>query len=616
MRNIGPLSLDTDWDPQGVSVRLTECVKNHSCAHDYPKSLPTRLLDLKSPDPDRIKLILTSDLAARRKATFRLQKVRYAALSYCWGTGAAFVTDSSNLASHMERISVPELPQTLRDAVAVTKSLGIRYLWIDALCILQGRRDDPGAHEDWERESALMASIYGNALVTIIAAGAPSSHHGLRHGWHGQTLRGEQPAGSDRVSSNSSSFEAAVGPDARDPMHIYVRNRVNLSSLSLSDGRTPGRGRGRGVNMGREAISGRAWALQEWLLAKRLLVFATTGVYFICDRFPLQTTNLVYRLRFKPKPSPTWRLKRGIPWLQRGATTTPTPAGNSNTVLQAAQKSPSRWVQSSQVDVFETDRTIYTIQMSDWQKVLINFCARDLSDPGDKLVAISGIAEEYSRLMRWPSTDYFAGLWRQTLTTDLLWRHETPLGVPQAYDHSDRRLERAPSWSWASVDGNILFLEIHMGGPEAHVESVEVKGCQVCSKSDNLPFGQVQSGRLFLECRYQLGRTQLTAFPEDYDGRMFHLAHHTSGSPMGSCLFDTLGDISAPTNEGPIYCLSLIGTGTIQLGVVVILDEERGAFRRVGLWQYPEWRDEPYHLYSGNAGSPLSLCESREFELV
>lgn len=110
MRNIGLRSLDTDWDPKGVSLKLTECAKNHSCAHDYPKSLPTRLLDLKSPDPDRIQLILTSDLAIRRKATFRLQKVRYAALSYCWGTGAAFVTGPSNLASNMERISVPELP--------------------------------------------------------------------------------------------------------------------------------------------------------------------------------------------------------------------------------------------------------------------------------------------------------------------------------------------------------------------------------------------------------------------------------------------------------------------------------------------------------------------------
>ncbi|TVY55546.1 hypothetical protein LCER1_G002742 [Lachnellula cervina] len=64
------------------------------------------------------------------------------------------------------------LPPSFRDAVIVTRELGIRYLWIDSLCIVQDDLDD------WRKESAQMDRIYGMSFLTIIAAGASHSQGG------------------------------------------------------------------------------------------------------------------------------------------------------------------------------------------------------------------------------------------------------------------------------------------------------------------------------------------------------------------------------------------------------------------------------------------------------
>ena len=65
------------------------------------------------------------------------------------------------------------IPRTYRDAIEVTQQLGIKYIWIDTLCIVQ---DDP---EDWHRQSVRMASVYGNSYLTISAAHSTASDTGI-----------------------------------------------------------------------------------------------------------------------------------------------------------------------------------------------------------------------------------------------------------------------------------------------------------------------------------------------------------------------------------------------------------------------------------------------------
>ncbi|OCK85602.1 HET-domain-containing protein [Lepidopterella palustris CBS 459.81] len=90
-----------------------------------------------------------------------------------------------------------------------------------------------------------------------------------------------------------------------------------------------------------------------------------------------------------------------------------------------------------------------------WRKIVIQYSELALTKPSDKLPAISGIANAMQKSRK---SVYLAGLWRDSLVLDMLWKIETP-------SHDSQELSgRAPSWSWASVDGKIdyrqpLYLE-------------------------------------------------------------------------------------------------------------------------------------------------------------
>jgi hypothetical protein len=71
--------------------------------------------------------------------------------------------------SHMEGIFIRDLPKCFREAVQLCQKLKIRYLWIDALCIIQ---DDP---VDWDREASRMAAVYENAELIQVKEACHSS---------------------------------------------------------------------------------------------------------------------------------------------------------------------------------------------------------------------------------------------------------------------------------------------------------------------------------------------------------------------------------------------------------------------------------------------------------
>jgi len=93
-----------------------------------------------------------------------LPHVKYAALSYCWGSRAEseaqLQTDSAKTESrYLNGIQVQELPPAVQDAVITTRLLGIPYLWVDAICI----RQDTQTGGDWEEHAGIMDQIYANA---------------------------------------------------------------------------------------------------------------------------------------------------------------------------------------------------------------------------------------------------------------------------------------------------------------------------------------------------------------------------------------------------------------------------------------------------------------------
>lgn len=131
-RNYRPIK---DSDEERISVAkgwLADCIALHeTCNAEYQEyEWPRRVLDISQDDAIRLVSIEHPPAGAT-----------YVALSYCWGRrGGNLCSYKSNLAQHLEGISLNSLPQTIRDIVSVCKQLGQMYLWVDALCIIQ---DDP-----------------------------------------------------------------------------------------------------------------------------------------------------------------------------------------------------------------------------------------------------------------------------------------------------------------------------------------------------------------------------------------------------------------------------------------------------------------------------------------
>ncbi|EHK44068.1 hypothetical protein TRIATDRAFT_185735, partial [Trichoderma atroviride IMI 206040] len=65
------------------------------------------------------------------------------------------------------------MPKAYQDTVRVARALGVKYIWIDALCIIQ---DDM---EDWEKESRMMAEIFQHSLATLILLRTASCNEGF-----------------------------------------------------------------------------------------------------------------------------------------------------------------------------------------------------------------------------------------------------------------------------------------------------------------------------------------------------------------------------------------------------------------------------------------------------
>lgn len=123
-----------------------------------------------------------------------------------------------------------------------------------------------------------------------------------------------------------------------------------------------------------------------------------------------------------------------------------------------------------------------------WHSIVAMYTSTNLTRASDKLPALSGLAKAMLGDKR--KDEYFAGLWKSNLKYDLLWSlslFSSPVRKPRCY--------RAPSWSWASVDGSVVFQEY------MEHESL-VLACKVletrCEASTIDEFGQVRDGKLVL----------------------------------------------------------------------------------------------------------------------
>ncbi|KAF4807360.1 hypothetical protein CGCSCA5_v013440 [Colletotrichum siamense] len=369
---------------KAITWMETCCSGHQSCNAEAAAEAwyPTRLLDLSAPDLDldTLRLIITSDEAFACKQ-------RYTTLSHCWGSAQFVQLNKFTCADFRKGIQLSDLPKTFREAVEVTRRLGIRYLWIDSLCILQDRDD----LSDWLVEAGLMHKVYSYSYCNISASGAQDSSKGLFF------QRDPRQSLTENVTICTEGL--GLGEDYVDC------TIVNLEFWSHAVGQCP--------------LNKRGWVLQERLLSPRVLHFGRDQLYWECRD---HTAAECY-----PDGLPETLRDTALVKFKRLTPTGP----SSNTDQEKA------------IDPFGYHRM--------WQSIVWSYSETQLTKASDKLIALSGIAKYFQTKMK---DTYVVGMWSSTLESSLLWKADpdgqidgSPSVRPETY--------RAPTFSWASIDGQI-----------------------------------------------------------------------------------------------------------------------------------------------------------------
>lgn len=171
--------------------------------------------------------------------------VRFAALSYRWGADSESMTLGRNIVERYGHLEISSLPKTLQDAIIVTRRLGLEYIWIDRICIVQ---DDP---EDWTEQASLMAKIYASAHVVLSATATRDCSDGfLRQRAEPLALRYKRHDG-----------------------EVLELRAIKIDSHSCDR---------RSLKTDYELFK-RGWCFQERLLARRIIHFLPNEILFECQ---------------------------------------------------------------------------------------------------------------------------------------------------------------------------------------------------------------------------------------------------------------------------------------------------------------------------------------------
>jgi hypothetical protein len=215
---------------------IKDCDLSHQCYPNINTFIPTRLLNVSSADSGVMQLIVPGEA--------HIKSGRYVALSHRWGSpqrDGLFCTYRSNIEELKRSIWVASLPPTFQDAVYVTHGLGLKYLWIDSLCIVQ---DDA---TDWETESKLMERVFSSAYCTIAASCSSGS-------------------GDSFLKPRSLRHSVAIqGPESSDSLYYVCETTDDFYQ-----------------DVDQSELNNRGWVLQERALSRRTIYFAERQSYWEC----------------------------------------------------------------------------------------------------------------------------------------------------------------------------------------------------------------------------------------------------------------------------------------------------------------------------------------------
>ena len=363
---------------------LRRCSTAHeNCRLKKLPTLPQRVLDLGS------------DLSGRTLRLYetRRETAQYVALSHCWGGYQSCKTETTNIEQRQKCITLEELPQNFKDAVFLTSKLGVRYLWIDSLCIVQ---DDK---QDWEVQAAQMTSIYRDSYLTIAAAVAPNSAHGFL------------------IPRSDAERYRGIIPKDRDGKGLpFPLNHVRVRRC-LHDRRQRWSGAGK-----LDPLDSRLWCLQERLMPLRVLSYRQQEMTWECKEaqgcecYGLDEDEFNYEVK-------TWERELYHELISKAS-------GNKKSDPSICD-SIFRW----------------------WIGGLETVTSRSLTYESDRLAAISGVAASVHAAT---GSEYLAGIWKNDIYNGLRWQVRPTNLAKKTVETSVPPVPRAPSWSWSSINAVIM----------------------------------------------------------------------------------------------------------------------------------------------------------------
>lgn len=278
-----------------------------------------------------------------------------------------------------------------------------------------------------------------------------------------------------------------------------------------------------------EPINTRGWTLQEYLLSQRLLIYGVHGLRFGCQEGERYDDEKAAEQALSTGNNRELALLRGLP---------------EN--LEIARE---RWLQ-----------------------ILFEYSMRTLSYPEDRLLAISGIANYYSTVLK---DEYLAGIWRHDLPAGLMWGN-IGRNFPRPLQ------SRAPSWSWAAVDGSVRTLKTSsLVDPQLTVVSHSIQLVELTA-----PFGAVLSGHLTLK---GLFRKVL------WDG----ISLFSTSSPDKKYLASTIADAvfesefsDYKTGFMDVWCLQIYPFDEATHGGpsgLILTREHSQSFKRLGTFDFADY---------------------------
>jgi hypothetical protein len=261
-------------------------------------------------------------------------------------------------------------------------------------------------------------------------------------------------------------------------------------------------------------LSGRGWILQERLMSRRILHFGKDQICWECRTTADQEDGLV--------------LEEEREWL-RG--------------------------------VYKVLLGHNTTDDNYWRRVVEIYSQCQLTRHSDKLPALSGIANAVSAVRK--GDVYLAGLWRNSLALDLLWTTEWAKSTkPTEY--------RAPSWSWASIDGPIRHSDYSKGAKSENLTvAFDVIDAKVEYRGKN-PFGNICDGSLTLS-GFLFEATCLGPYSD------WQTPLYDGSTPIGNAYLD------ASFYARKVTCFKLLDAGSMWDEVFLVLVPFARNFRRIGL---------------------------------